>query len=71
MPANLENSAVAPGLEKVSFYKNLKEWQCERMFKVLKGCGCEPCATLGFITSGTKDFEPEPEMRLDHSELFV
>ena len=25
MPANLENSAVAPGLEKVSFDSNLKE----------------------------------------------
>ena len=28
--------AMATGLEKVSFYKNLKEWQCERMFKLLK-----------------------------------
>ena len=25
MPANLENSAVATGLEKVSFHSNLKE----------------------------------------------
>ena len=25
MPANLENSAVAPGLEKVSFHSNLKK----------------------------------------------
>ena len=25
MPANLENSAVAPGLEKVSFHSNAKE----------------------------------------------
>ena len=36
-----------------------------------EGCGCEPCATLGFVTSGRKDFEPEPEMRFDHSELLV
>ena len=28
MPANLENSAVATGLEKVSFHSNPKEWQC-------------------------------------------
>ena len=28
MPANLENSAVATGLEKVSFHSNLKERQC-------------------------------------------
>ena len=28
MPANLENSAVATGLEKVSFHSNPKEGQC-------------------------------------------
>ena len=28
MPENLENSAVATGLEKVSFYSNPKEKQC-------------------------------------------
>ena len=28
MPANLENSAVATGLEKVSFHSNHKEGQC-------------------------------------------
>ena len=26
MPANLENSAMAAGLEKVSFHSNPKEW---------------------------------------------
>ena len=30
MPANLENSAVATGLEKVSFHPNPKERQCQR-----------------------------------------
>ena len=34
MPANLENSAVATGLEKVSFYSNPKERQCQRMLKL-------------------------------------
>ena len=34
MPANLENSAVATGLEKVRFHSNPKEGQCQRMFKV-------------------------------------
>ena len=29
MPANLENSAVATGLEEVSFYSNPKERQCQ------------------------------------------
>ena len=37
-PANLENSAVAPGLEKVSFHSNSKELQCQRMFKLLYNC---------------------------------
>ena len=35
MPANLENSAVATGLEKVSFHSNPKERQCQRMFKLI------------------------------------
>ena len=33
--ANLENSAVATGLEKVSFHSNPKERQCQSMFKLL------------------------------------
>ena len=33
MPASLENSAVATGLEKVSFHSNPKERQCQRMLK--------------------------------------
>ena len=31
MPANVENSAVATGLEKVSFHSNPKEGQCQTM----------------------------------------
>ena len=31
MPASLENSAVATGLEKVSFHSNPNERQCQRM----------------------------------------
>ena len=34
MPANLENSAVATGLEKVSFHSKPKERQCQRMLKL-------------------------------------
>ena len=34
MSANLENPAVATGLEKVSFHSNPKEKQCQRMLKV-------------------------------------
>ena len=35
MAANLEKSAVATGLEKVSFHSNPKDGQCQRMFKLL------------------------------------
>ena len=38
MPPNLENSAVATGLEKVSSHSNPKERQCQRMFKLLHNC---------------------------------
>ena len=34
MPANLENSPVATGLEKVSFPSYPKERQCQRMFRL-------------------------------------
>ena len=35
MPANLDNSAVVTGLEKVSVHSNPKEKQCQRMLKLL------------------------------------
>ena len=38
MPANLENLAVATGLEKVSFHSNPKEKQCQRMLKLPHNC---------------------------------
>ena len=38
MPANLENSDVATGLEKVSFHSNPKERQCQRMLKLPHNC---------------------------------
>ena len=38
MPANLENSAVATRLEKVSFHSNPKERQRQRMFEPLHNC---------------------------------
>ena len=38
MPAHLENSAVATGLEKVSFHFNPKERQCQRMLKLPHNC---------------------------------
>ena len=38
MTANLENSAVATGLENVSFHSNPKERQRQRMLKVPHNC---------------------------------
>ena len=35
VPANLENSAVATGLEMISFHSSSKEGQCQRMFNLL------------------------------------
>ncbi|KAB0360204.1 hypothetical protein FD754_004360 [Muntiacus muntjak] len=41
MPANLENSSVAPGLKKVCFHSNPKERQCQRMHEIKR------CLLLG------------------------
>ena len=38
MPANLEISAVATGLEKVSFHYNPKERQCQRILIIPHNC---------------------------------
>ena len=47
MPGNLENSAVATGLEKVSFQSSPKEGQCQRMFT--------NCHTITLISHTSKD----------------
>ena len=38
MPANMENSAMATRLEKVSFHSNPKERQCQIMFRPPHNC---------------------------------
>ena len=38
MSANLENSAVATGLEKVNFHSNPQKRKCQRMFKLPHNC---------------------------------
>ena len=38
MPANLENSALATGKEKVNLHPNTKERQSQKMFKLLHNC---------------------------------
>ena len=45
MPANLENSAVAAGLEKVSFHSNPKERQCQK---------CSNYHTIALISHASK-----------------
>ena len=43
MLVNLENSAVATGVEKVSFHFNPKEEQCQRMFRLPYCCAHFTC----------------------------
>ena len=45
MPANLENSAVPTGLEKVSFHSNPKERQCQK---------CSNYCTIALISHASK-----------------
>ena len=45
MPANLENSAVATALEKVSFHSNPKERQCQK---------CSNYHTIALISHASK-----------------
>ena len=45
MPANLENSAVATGLEKVSFHSNPKESNAKE---------CSNCRTVALISHASK-----------------
>ena len=47
MPANLENSAVGTGLEKVSFYSNPKERQCHAK-------ECSNYRTIALISHASK-----------------
>ena len=43
IPANLENSAVATGLEKVSFHSNPRKRQSQRMFTFPHNCAHLTC----------------------------
>ena len=68
MPANLEKSSVATGLEKVSFPSNPKERQCQRMFKLQ--CNCNFIAiTVPECQIYKLDLEEaeEPEIKLPTS----
>ena len=61
MPANLEKSAVATGLEKVSFHCNLTKRQCQRRFKLLHNCThftCYQSNTQNFPSQTSTVHEP-------------
>ena len=65
MSANLENSAVAIGLEKVSFHSKPKERQCQRMLKLLHNCthlakSLQSCPTLCNPTDSSPPGSPVP-----------
>ena len=73
MPANLENSAVATGLTKVSLHSNHKEGQSQRMFNhtvVLISHGSKVMVKilqeLPDVHSGFRKAE-EPEIKLPNS----
>ena len=82
MAANLENSAVATGLQDVSFHFNPKEGPLQRMFKLLHNCthftrqqGAQMFRP-GFNTSWTRNYQmykldlektEEPEIKLPTS----
>ena len=71
MPANMENSAVAAELEKVSFHPSSKERQCRRMLKLPHNCAY--LTKPGFSNTWTVNFQmfklvlekaEEPEIKL-------
>ena len=57
MSANLENSAVAMGLDKVSFQSSPREGQCQRMFKLPYNWVYTKSFMLGFKSVGTKNIQ--------------
>ena len=72
MPANLENSTVATGLEKVNFHSSSKEGQCQRMFKQLGSFHiqvrlCSKSFKLGLSITWTKNFQMY-KLRLEKAE---
>jgi len=59
MPANLENSAVATGLEKISFHSNPKERQCQE-------CSNYPDIYLGLNYGGSNEDNADLLQKIPH-----
>ena len=61
MPENLENSAMATGLEKVSFHSNPKKGQCQRTFKLPYNCAhftCQDGNAQNLLSQASVGHEP-------------
>ena len=58
MPENLENSSVATELEKVSFYSNPKEAQCQK---------CSNYCTIALFSHTSKAILKNLQVRLQQS----
>jgi len=75
MPANLENSAVATGQEKVSFHSKPKERHCQRIVQTTTQVHsshtlaklCSKFSKLGFNSTGTMDIQMS-ELNLEKAE---
>ena len=63
--ANLENTAVATGLAKVSFHCKPKERQCQRMLKLPHNCG--NCSIVVMLTI----LQPRLQQYMNHELLDV
>ena len=75
MPANLENSAVATGLEKLSFHSNPKERQCQRMLKLQHNCThlslVQSLSRVGLlVTPWTAAHQAPPSMEFSRQEYW-
>ena len=73
MPANLETSAVAIGLEKINFHSNPKERQCQLILKLVLNCGegngkeCSNYGTILVISHANKEMLKILQARLQQS----
>ena len=61
MPANLEISAVATGLKKISFHSSPKERQCQRIFKLSHNC-----THLTGYQSNAQNFQVRLQLYVNH-----
>ena len=66
MPSNLENLAMAIGLEKVSFHSNLKEKQCQKCSRTFK---LPPIALISHTSKKNAPHSPSQASTIHETEL--